>query len=262
MAFVRTAFISGLLAYRALFNRLAPPMFVCSLMAAPVFQLLFFVYVGRQVRRGADAFYVIGNVFLAGTAACVIGGTMAIANERRFGTLGAVLLSPRSRALVWGSRALPYVVNALLVMVFTLCCGVLLIGVSIPGSALAPLALCLLAAGLSGTAFGFVIGAVGLRARNTMIIANVAITLLILLSGSIVPRDVLPLWLGSLGAILPLTHVTQAARMLISSSAEPSAVTAALSRELIVAVGHALLAALLLRYFERASRRNAALDTV
>ncbi|MET9319925.1 hypothetical protein ABZX75_06960 [Streptomyces sp. NPDC003038] len=48
---------------------------------------------------------------------------MAIANERRYGTLGAVLLSPRSRTLLWLGRALPYIANGVLVTVVNLTAG-------------------------------------------------------------------------------------------------------------------------------------------
>ncbi|MFD9539598.1 hypothetical protein [Streptomyces sp. NPDC060022] len=65
---------------------------------------------------------------IASSTACVYGGTVAIANERRYGTLGAVLLSPRRRAPLWFGRALPYVLNGLLISIFTLTAASLLLG--------------------------------------------------------------------------------------------------------------------------------------
>ncbi|WP_405937518.1 hypothetical protein OG338_13165 [Streptomyces sp. NBC_00726] len=117
---VRLVVIGGALSYRALFNWTTPPMFIGTLLVGPLLQLLFFVYLGRQLGVADDRFYLLGNAVISSSTACVYGGTMAVANERRYGTLGAVLLSPRHRAPLWFGRALPYVLNGLVISVFTL----------------------------------------------------------------------------------------------------------------------------------------------
>ncbi|ACZ87198.1 ABC transporter permease [Streptosporangium roseum] len=261
MRTLRLAWIGGILAYRALFNWTSPSLFIGSLMAAPVFQLLFFVYLGREIGVADDNFYVLGNVLLAATGACVTGGTMAIANERRYGTLGPVLLSPRSRVALWGGRALPYVGNALLIMTFTLACAAVTVGLRMPASGIPGLILALLAAGLSGTAFGIVIGSLGLRASNTMVMANIAYTMLILLTGTIVSRTTLPAWMSAIGGVLPLTHATEAVRA-SSAGIDLAVVLGHVGEELAVGLLYALLAAALLKYFEWTSRRGASLDAV
>ncbi|MCK2212409.1 ABC transporter permease [Actinomadura sp. ATCC 31491] len=261
MRTIRLVGVGGILAYRALFNWTSPSLFIGSLLAAPVFQLLFFVYLGREIGVADDNFYVLGNVLLAATGACVTGGTMAIANERRYGTLGPVLLSARSRMALWGGRALPYIGNALLVMVFTLVCASVTVGLRMPSSGVPGLLLALVAASLSGTAFGMVIGSIGLRARNTMVVANIAYTMLILLTGTNVARDTLPAWLGWIGTVLPLTHATEAVR----ASSDGAGLMVALgyvAQETAVGLGYGALAAALLKYFEWTSRRGASLDAL
>ncbi|MEV0195762.1 ABC transporter permease [Nonomuraea sp. NPDC050691] len=258
---LRLAGVGGILAYRALFNWTSPSLFVGSLLAAPVFQLLFFVYLGREIGVADDNFYVLGNVLLAATGACVTGGTMAIANERRYGTLGPLLLSPRSRVVMWGGRALPYIGNALLVMTFTLLCAAATVGLRMPMSGMPGLLLALTAASLSGTAFGMVIGSVGLRAKNTMVMANIAYTMLILLTGTIVSRDTLPAWMSAIGSVLPLTHATQAVRA-CSSGADLAVVLGHVGEELAVCLLYTLMAAALLKYFEWMSRKGASLDAI
>ncbi|GAA3229123.1 ABC transporter permease [Nonomuraea helvata] len=261
MRTLRLAGVGGVLAYRALFNWTSPSLFIGSLMAAPVFQLLFFVYLGREIGVADDNFYVLGNILLASTGACVTGGTMAIANERRYGTLGPLLLSPRSRLVLWGGRALPYVGNALLVMTFTLACAALTVGLRMPASHIPGLVLALLAASVSGTAFGMVIGSIGLRARNTMVMANIAYTLLILLTGTIVSHDTLPGWMAAIGSVLPLTYATEAVRA-CSAGADMAVVLGHIGKELAVCLCYAALATALLKYFERSSRAGASLDAV
>src|SRR5690349_1026073 len=97
----RVVLIGGALSYRALFNWTTPPMFIGTLLVGPLLQLLFFVFLGRQLGVADDRFYLLGNAVISSSTACVYGGTMAVANERRYGTLGAVLLSPRHRAPLW-----------------------------------------------------------------------------------------------------------------------------------------------------------------
>jgi ABC-2 type transport system permease protein len=256
---VRLIVVGGAISYRALFNWASPPMFVASLLGYPAMQMLFFVYLGRQTGAGDDHFYVVGNAVLAASAACVYGGTMALANERRFGTLGAVLLTPCGRIALWTGRALPYVLNGLLVMAWTLTLGTVLFGIGLTpadGLRLAPV---LLAAAFSCTAFGLLLGALGLRFRDVFVIANLAALVLLLLTGTDVPRSALPAWLSAVGAGLPLTHAAAAARAVVGHTR--AAGSPALT-ELLVGVAYAVAALAVMRYLETASRRHDAVDGV
>ncbi|MGW1025097.1 ABC transporter permease [Streptomyces sp. NPDC002577] len=255
----RLVVIGGGISYRALFNWTSPSMFVGTLLAGPALQLLFFVYLGRQLGVADDHFYVLGNAVLASSTACVYGGTMAVANERRYGTLGAVLLSPRNRVALWFGRALPYVLNGLVVSVFTLAVAALLLGLRIPGAAVPALVVVLLAAAAACSAFGLALGALGLRFRDVFLVSNVASSLLLLLTGANVPRETLPQWMRAAGEVLPLTHAADAAR---ESAAGQGLDGRLLGAELAVAAGYVLLAVLLLRFFEYGSRRRATLDVL
>ncbi|BCJ60751.1 hypothetical protein Jiend_41730 [Micromonospora endophytica] len=251
----------GVIAYRALFNWATPAMFVGTLLVGPLFQLLFFAYLGRQLQVADDRFYIVGNAVLAASLACVFGGTMAVSNERRFGTLGHVLLSPRSRTAVFLGRVLPYAGNGLLIAVSTLTAASLLLGLRIPLSALPGLLLILAVAALSCGFFGLALGAVGLRLRDVWLVSNVAVALLLLLTGVNVPATDLPTGMRVAGQLLPITHAAEAARRL--AAGDSLAVAAIpLAAEAAVALAYALLAATLLKLFEAESRRHASLDTL
>ncbi|MFD0821522.1 ABC transporter permease, partial [Micromonospora zhanjiangensis] len=198
-ALFRLVGVGGVIAYRALFNWTTPAMFVGTLLVGPIFQLLFFAYLGRQLAVADDRFYVVGNAVLAASLACVFGGTMAVANERRFGTLGHVLLSPRSRTAVFLGRALPYAGNGLLIAATTLAGGSLLLGLRIPVAALPGLTLALVAGSLACAFFGLTLGALGLRFRDVWLVSNVSVALLLLLTGVNVPADRLPVGLRTVG---------------------------------------------------------------
>jgi ABC-type multidrug transport system permease subunit len=252
--------VGSVLAYRALFNWATPAMYAGTLLARPVMQLLFFAYLGRQLGVADDTFFLIGNAVLGGSVAGVFGGTMALANERRYGTLGMVLLAPRRRALLFLGRALPYVANGVVIAVFTLTVGALLLGVHIAVSTMPALLAVLLLGSLSSSFFGLMLGALGLRFRDVFTISNVAVTALILLSGANVPRDAFPAWMRFLGDLLPTTHAIEAGRLL--SAGAPSAEFGELMlREGFALVGYAVLAGLLLKVFEIQGRRQGSLDT-
>lgn len=251
--------VGGVLAYRALFNWTTPAMFAGTLLAGPLFQLLFFAYLGRQLGVADDTFYIAGNAVLAASVSCVYGGTMAVANERRFGTLGHVLLSPRSRTVMFLGRALPYALNGLFIAGFTLGAGALLLGLRVPAAALPGLAAALGAGALACGFFGLTLGAIGLRFRDIWLVSNVAVSLLLLLTGVNVPIERLPGWMRAIGEALPITHAARAARELVAGGRLP---VAEVGTELALGLGYAVLAAALLKVFELESRRRASLDTL
>ncbi|WP_412543005.1 ABC transporter permease [Longispora sp. K20-0274] len=258
---MRLLLYGGALAYRALFNWTTPAMFIGTLLIGPIFQLLFFAYLGRQLGVESDSYYIVGNALLATSAPCLFGGTMAIANERRFGTLASVLLSPRSRTVIFCGRALPYAANGLLVAGFTLIAGTFLLGLRIPVGAWAGLLLAMTAASLSAAFFGLVLGSIGLRFRDVWLVSNSVAAILVLLSDTIVTRSILPPFMRAVGDFLPLTHSARAARSLVGG-APLSSVLPELGIELAIAAGFGLLATVMLKVFETESRRTASLETL
>ncbi|MGC5021981.1 ABC transporter permease [Micromonospora sp. DT47] len=260
-ALFRLVGTGGVIAYRALFNWTTPSIFIGTLLVGPLFQLFFFAYLGRQFQVADDRFYIVGNAVLTASLACVYGGTMAVANERRFGTLGHVLLSPRSRTAVFLGRVLPYAGNGLLIAASTLTVASLLLGLRIPAAALPGLLLALASASLTCGFFGLTLGALGLRFRDVFLISNVSVALLLLFTGVNVPADGLPAGIRAVGSALPITHAADAARRLAAGAPLADALPA-IATELAIGLGYAVLAALLLKVFEAESRRRASLDTL
>jgi ABC-2 type transport system permease protein len=252
-------FIGGLISYRALFQWTRPASFVASLMIMPVTQLLFFVLFGRATGVADDNFYALGLVLLGATGACIFGGTMAIANERIYGTLGPVLLSTCRRGVLWASRAVPYVVNAFAVMLFTLFSARFLTGLRIPADAWPPVLAAMAVGSFSCTAFGIGVGALGLRFRNVTGFANLALMTFVVTSGAAVPRQAMPDWLNGIGSVLPLTHAIRAARDGVAGAGW-HAVGMQILAEVVVGLGYALIALFLLRFFEARSRSGLSLE--
>ncbi|WP_162908173.1 ABC transporter permease, partial [Allorhizocola rhizosphaerae] len=241
---MRLITVGGVIAYRALFNWTTPSMYVGTLLVGPVFQLLFFAFLGRQLGVADDGFYIVGNAVLAASALCLFGGTMAVSNERRFGTLGNVLLSPRSKTVIFLGRALPYAGNGLIVAAFTLVVGTLMLGLKVPSGAWGGLFLTLAVASLSASFFGLVLGSIGLRYNDVWLISNSTVAIMILLSGTVVPREQLPAVLRVVGDYLPLTHAANAARELVGG-ASLGGVAPQLLAEFGIGLGYAGVAGVL-----------------
>ena len=124
---LRIFFVGGLISFRALFNWIKPSLYIPTMLGSPLFQIIFFTYLGRFALAGeSDAFFIVGNAVQVCAMAAVYGMTMAVANERQFGTLGPLLASPASRPAVFLGRGMPVLVNGLVVSVFGFVVGVVL----------------------------------------------------------------------------------------------------------------------------------------
>ena len=261
MSAVRVFFVGGSIAYRALFNWIRPSIYIPTMLGGPLFQILFFVHLGRFSGVADDTFFVVGNAVQASAMASVYGMTMGIANERWFGTLPSLLATPANRHALFCGRALPYVANGVLVSAFGFAVGLLLLDFELAPSALPVLAAVVVITVASCTGFGLLLGSIGLRARDVFFISNLFYFLMLLFCGVNVPLDALPSWLAAVGRALPMTHGIEAARE-VAAGAPLSAVDHLIAREALVGVAYGVAAYALLRLFEAEGRRRATLETM
>ena len=256
---VRIFFVGGLIAYRALFNWLNPWIFVPTLIVAPIFQLLFFAYLGRSAGLESDRFYVIGNALQIAALPGLFAMTFAISGERWFQTLSPLLATPANRAAVFLGRALPVVVNAAFVCVVSFVAGALILHVHISGSSIPALAVVIAATSVSCTCFGFLGGPLGLRWRDAIIAINLADAVLLIFCGVNIPIQSLPAWMQAVSEYLPVTHGLRAARR-VADGAALGDVGGLIAAELAIGATYAVLGFLWLRHLELVARRGATLE--
>jgi ABC-2 type transport system permease protein len=256
---LRVFFVGGLIAYRGLFNWLRPAHYFPTMLAHPAFQILFFAFLGRSVNAESDSFYVVGNAVQVSAMAGVYGMAITIGGERWTQTLGPLMATPASRLAIFLGRALPNLVQGLIVSTFGFCIGRLLLDFHPAPGSLPALALILLTTVASCTAFGMVVGAFGLRLRDSFLVANPAYFLMLLFCGVNVPLNVLPDWMSRISSFLPLTHGIAAARE-VADGASFSSVSGLVGTEALIGLCYAVAAYVLLRFFEEESRRRATLD--
>jgi ABC-2 type transport system permease protein len=256
----RIFFVGGLIAYRGLFNWIRPSIYIPTLLGAPLFQIFFFTYLGRYATNEPDSFFVVGNAIQICAMVSVYGMAMAVANERWSGTLGPLLATPANRAAVFLGRGVPVLANGLLVSTFGFVVGALFLDFRPGWQAVPALVVVVLASVASCTAFGMLLGSIGLRAKDFMFAANMANFLLLLFCGVNIPLDVLPEWMQTIGRCLPLTHGIMAARD-VAAGADLADVSGLVWTELGIGAAYAAAAYVLFRVLERESRRSAVLDT-
>ena len=258
---LRVFFRGGVTSYRALFGWLNPWVAIPMFVVAPLFQLLFFAYLGRTTDVGSDTYFVVGNALLAAAIPGLLGTSGSVTGERYTKTLGMLLASPASRVALFLGRTLPAILNALLVSAFCFVSGALVLDVHIAASAVPGLTLVILLCAFSCSALGLCLGAVGLRARDVIPSGWILVPVLLLVSGANVPSDRLPDWLQAIGSALPLKHGIEAARGLVAGETLGENGRAVLL-ELVVGLAYACVGVLLLRFFEFESRRSASLETM
>jgi ABC-2 type transport system permease protein len=256
---LRVLFVGGLTSYRALFNWIQPWVFFPILVVYPLFQILFFAYLGRFAGVGSDEFFLIGNTFIATATAGLFGMSHAVANERRSQTLAPILASPASRLALFLGRTLPSIVTGFGTAVFSFALGAQILDVGVSGRELLALGLVVLVSSFACTAMGLCIGALGLRGRNVSLFADSIAGSMLLVSGANVPLERLPGWLRAISDVIPLTRGIEAARRLADGSSVGD-VSGLLAGELVVGTVYLGLGLAMLRFFEYEGRRSATLE--
>jgi ABC-2 type transport system permease protein len=258
---LRIFFVGGYLAYRALFNWIHWTMYVPTMLGGPIFQILFFAYIGRYAGSQSDKFFLVGNAVAICSLGGIFGMAMTIGGERWTQTLSSILVTPANRLALFLGRALPNIANGVIVSTVGFVVGSLLLGVSFPAGSIPVIALIVVVTSFSCTAFGTLIGAFGLRGRDIFFFANLMIFVFLLFCGVNVPLDALPAWMQHVANVLPLTHGIEAARD-VAGGASLGDVSNLVLTELLIGLCYAAFAYALLRLFEIDGRRRATLETM
>jgi ABC-2 type transport system permease protein len=255
----RVFWYGGLMSYGMLFQWARPSVYIPTVIGGPTFQLFFFAALGSYATNRSAAYFAIGNAVQVSALAGVFGMTMAISNERQFGTLPALLATPANRVAVFAGRFMPFIVNGLLVSLYAFALGIVFLGVRLAPDSLAVVGLALLVTVFSCTAIGALQGAISLRLRDGLFGANLITMAILLFCGVNIPLHELPAWMQVVGNLLPFTHGVEAVRQ-AADGAGLGQVGWLIGIEALVGIAYAVAAFALFRYLETSSRRNATLE--
>jgi ABC-2 type transport system permease protein len=183
-----------------------------------------------------------------------------IGGERFAGTLPLLIASPAKRVPLFLGRALPVMLNGFLVAMFALITGALVLRVDIPPSTWGGIALAIAICSISCTGLGLLGAAIALRVRETAVMSNIVLGLLIIFAGVNVPVAVMPRWMQDVAHWLPMTNGIHATHELAAGHGLDQ-VARTLLAELGLGAFYATLGLILLHWLERQSRMKATLDT-
>ncbi len=255
----RVFWYGGRMSYGMLFNWARPSIYIPTLIGGPTFQLFFFASLGSYASGRSPAYFAIGNAVQVSALAGVFGMTMAIANERWFGTLPALLATPANRSALFAGRFLPFIANGLFVSLYAMSIGVIFLGVRLNPGTIAVVGLALLTTVFSCTAIGSLQGAISLRLRDGLFGANLIMMSILLFCGVNVPVADLPGWLQVISNLLPFTHGLEAVRQ-AADGAGLGQVGGLIGTEAVIGVAYGVAGFGLFSFFERSARANATLD--
>jgi ABC-2 type transport system permease protein len=250
----------GRISYAALFNWARPSIYIPTLLGAPTFQILFFAALGSYATGMDPAYFAIGNAVQVCAMAGIYGMTMAVANERWFGTLPAILASPANRAALFGGRFIPFIVNGFLVSAYGFFLCWVFVGVRFDAATLGVMVLAMIVTSFSCSAIGAVQGGLSLRLRDGLFGANLMVFLFLLFCGVNIPISALPPWMQAVSQVLPFTHGLEAVRRAIEG-ATFGEVGGLIATEAFIGLCYAVAAFFLFRWLERGAYRNASLDS-
>jgi ABC-2 type transport system permease protein len=256
---LRIFFIGGWMSYRALFGWLSPWILVPIFIIDPIFQIIFFAYMGRAADYQSDEFFLIGNAIIAAATPCLFAMGNTIGGERDFQTLGLLLASPARRIPLFLGRALPVILNGIVLAMFALVVGSIVLRVNLAPGSIPLLAVAIAVSAYACTGLGLVTAALALRVRETAVLDNIVFGLLLVFCGVNVALGTLPGWMAAIGEALPLTHGIAASRE-IADGASWAQVADLVATEAAIGTLYVLIGLIMLRVFEIESRRRATLE--
>lgn len=257
---LRLTLLAGRLSFRALFSWNTPSLFFSVLVITPILQMLFFVLLGSSLDYKNGMFFVIGASLQGATSASVAGLVGVIAEERRFGTLTFLMLSPASRIAVFVGKLLPGLGFAAGVSIFTSTLGFLVAGWPMDLTKSLEYFLVILAASFSGAALGLMLSAFGLIYRDIFQIASAMQFVLLLVTGATVDSVDLPRWVQIIGQGMPLTHAIEAARGLANNATGTHRYLVLMLSEILVGLFWLFVALCLMKLLEVMAKRDATIE--
>ncbi len=258
---VRVYFAEAWLSYHGRYSITSPFGYITSKLGFPFFLMIFFLFMAKFVGFVDPAYIVIGNVLLIPASGSMSGVTLAIGDERGWGTLSYVLGSPAARLPIFMGRAFFYILDGFLTSLLGLAISALIFHLDLSVINFPLLLACILLLAISSSGLGFLFGSLSLIWRDGWVALNNFLALLYILVGVNVPIEILPGVLSKVGYYLPLTRGIQATRMVLNGSAW-SQISSLLSGEIFVGIIYILIGFSIFLLIEKQSMSSGTLDAM
>ncbi|HEU0075470.1 MAG TPA: ABC transporter permease [Dehalococcoidia bacterium] len=246
------------LSYKGLFLWLNWPAYVSNVVLRPGLIVAMYALTGRFARgEGAVEVYVIGLTAYA-VPSIVMGGVLqGFYYERSFGTISFYFASCGNRVASYFARGALHLPNAALVVVAALGFSALFLHTSFDDANWGAVVACYLVMALAATACALCWANLCIVLRDWLLLYSLMLSVFLVCTGVVIPRDELPLGLDIAGAALPVTHALGGLREAYGG-AGIGAITGDLALEALVGVAYAALGYALFRGVEAHARRSGA----
>ncbi len=258
---IRVYFAQAWLSYHGRFAITSPFGYITSKLGFAFFLMIFFVFMGKFVGFDDPAYIVIGNILLIPAAGGMSGISMAIGEERNWGTLSYVLGSPAARLPVFLGRSFFYTVDGFFTALLGLLFAALIFHIDMVQINIAAVLVCILVLSITANGYGFIFGSLSLLTRDGFTILQVFISFLYILIGVNFPMESLPGFLSKVGYGLPLTHGVIAARQAMKG-ASWNVLAPLILGELAIGLAYILVGYLAFRIIEKQSLSTGTLDAM
>lgn len=252
--------VSAFYSYKALFRWLNWESYIFQKTLFPMVQLSFFALVGIYGGSQPLSFYLVGNA-IAVAYRPLFAVTTAIEQERNQGTLPYLVAAPVRRSVLFFARAALHAVDGFADILIAFAFGVLVFGLALPASSWPGLLLVVAVASITASGLGFFLGAAAYLVLDAAFLANLAMFVLLLLTGANIPLSDLPPFAQAIAGALPLTRSVVAAR-LYQSGAPLEAGLPLLLGDLAIGVTWAFVGLALFTWVEVQARRRGTLEGV
>jgi ABC-2 type transport system permease protein len=258
---IRIYFAEAWLSYQGRFAITSPFGYIAAKLGFPFFLMLFFIFMGKYVGFADPLYIVIGNILLIPASSGMGGVTLAIGDERQWGTLSYVLGSPAPRSPVFMGRAFYYIVDGFVTALLGFAIAAGIFGLDLTKVNLILLMSCSLLIAITSSGLGFLFGSISLVTRDGWMILSTFLSFLYILVGVNFPVTSLPLVLQKLSWGLPLTRGIMAAR-LVMDGAGWSSIRALLAGEALVGLVYIFIGYFFFLFLEKRSMHSGTLDAM
>jgi ABC-2 type transport system permease protein len=258
---VRVYIAQAWLSYHGRFAITSPFGYITSKLGFPFFLMIFFIFMGKFVGFDNPAYIVIGNVLLIPASGGMSGISLAIGDERQWGTLSYVLGSPASRLPIFLGRSFFYILDGFFTSLLGLLLSVWIFHIPLAQIHFGLLLGCIMLLAVTANGLGFLFGSISLLTRDGWTILQTFVSFMFILIGVNFPIESLPGFLSKVGYWLPLTRGVMAARQVLSG-ASWSSISSLVSGEFLVGMVYILIGYLAFLLIEKQSMSSGTLDAM
>ncbi len=246
--------------FRMVYGWMQFHVYALTLIVRPATQVIFFAAIAHFAVGTSDvSFQLIGNSAQVSALASLYAVGDVLLTERRNGTLGLMMLSPRSKFFIFGGRVWLLGAHGAAVSAIALLIGSMFFPLDLGnarwGWFLASLAVTV----LSTSCLGAAIGCLGLITRDINLISNIAAGLLLTMCGINFPISLLPGPVRLLSEALPMTRGVEAMRLAVYGVGGFN-IGAMIGREAGVGLAWLVIGYAVFRWVEHKSRAWGSLD--